>query len=120
MLSLIITLLLSLNISIEHDKEFYNYDDKVYITLETTSEFNNEVEAIFLDHNGVEIAEVTVLKGNTYAIPAAELYCKEVYAVYTFPVKLNKEKVLSEPDISKIARRARIEKLSLKIRMPEE
>lgn len=120
LVSTLITGLLLLNITIEFDKQYYDFNDNIYVTLENHPGFNDEIKAIFIDINGMEITDVTELKGNTYVIPASELYNKDIYVVYTHPFKLNKEKLLENPDFKKISFKARIKKLPLKIRMPEE
>ena len=119
-LSAVTTLLLGMNVAVVCDKEYYDYNDIVYITFETKGVLHDEMEAIIIDKEGLEILDVTDIGGNTYAVPASELYSKDVYAVYTYPFKLNKDRVLKNPDLSKVSHKARVEKLSLKIRMPNE
>ena len=118
--SLFITVILSFNLTVTLDKYFYDYEDMVYITINQDSKFNDRIPTIFIDKEGSEITSASHVNGNTYAIPASELFGKDVYAVCSHPFKLNKEKILRSKSITKISYRARIKRIDLNIRLPKE
>jgi hypothetical protein len=113
---MLITIVLSLNVDVTLDKDWYNRADDVYITMEANSFFSEEIPTIFIDSEGNEITGVYHVYRNTYLVPAAELFGKDVYAVYSYPLKLNKERILKTPNLKKISYKARINKLNLSIR----
>ena len=117
--SLLITMILSFNLTVTLDKDFYDYEDMVYITINEDSKFKEKIPVIFVDNAGLEITNVSYVSGNTYAMPASELFGKDVYAVCSYPFKFKKEKILQYGNLNKISYRARINRIDLNIRLPK-
>lgn len=115
--AMLLSLIITPKPSVQLDKDFYDYNDKVYVVVKNIKVNNWDVIG-FVDENGGVIDFEKSTNGLMFKLNASSVHnIKKVYLVYPLRLDIfNHNKILETGNIAKISRRARLIELDINVR----
>lgn len=103
--------------SVKLDKDFYDYNDKVYVAVKNRNAKNWDIIG-FVDENGGVIDFEKSTNGLMFKLNASSVHnIKKVYLVYPLRLDIfNHDKILGTGNLDKIHRRAKLIELNINVR----